>query len=142
MALVESGSILLQEKINKASTWTHRFKFRQCFMTEFYPCIQIWKSHRPSWADSVTTKIMRLIYEALHFRITNSYRCVHRRFQSSMASQLNKSTLPFDKTRLEALLNRRFFYAPAFEIYGGAKSCTSVLRSLHLNHSSRRCRSI
>ncbi|KZP07965.1 glycyl-tRNA synthetase [Athelia psychrophila] len=32
---------------------------------------------------------------------------------------VNKATHPFDKSRLEALLNRRFFYAPAFEIYGG-----------------------
>jgi glycyl-tRNA synthetase len=34
-------------------------------------------------------------------------------------STVNKAAHPFDKTRLEALLNRRFFYAPAFEIYGG-----------------------
>jgi glycyl-tRNA synthetase len=33
---------------------------------------------------------------------------------------VNKTAHPFDKTRFEALLNRRFFYAPAFEIYGGA----------------------
>ncbi|KAJ3722077.1 hypothetical protein DFJ43DRAFT_1093887 [Lentinula guzmanii] len=32
---------------------------------------------------------------------------------------VNKSAHPFDKGRLEALLSRRFFYAPAFEIYGG-----------------------
>ncbi|KAI9511962.1 glycyl-tRNA synthetase [Russula earlei] len=32
---------------------------------------------------------------------------------------VNKNVHPFDKTRFEALLNRRFFYAPAFEIYGG-----------------------
>ena len=32
----------------------------------------------------------------------------------------NKTAHPFDKARLDALLNRRFFYAPAFEIYGGA----------------------
>ncbi|KAI5119411.1 hypothetical protein M0805_004898 [Coniferiporia weirii] len=32
---------------------------------------------------------------------------------------VNKSAHAFDKTRLDALLNRRFFYAPAFEIYGG-----------------------
>ncbi|KAF8233836.1 glycyl-tRNA synthetase [Tricholoma matsutake] len=32
---------------------------------------------------------------------------------------VNKSAHPFDKTRFDALLNRRFFYAPAFEIYGG-----------------------
>jgi glycyl-tRNA synthetase len=30
-----------------------------------------------------------------------------------------KDAHPFEKTRLEQLLNRRFFYAPAFEIYGG-----------------------
>ncbi|KNZ76545.1 Putative glycyl-tRNA synthetase [Termitomyces sp. J132] len=35
------------------------------------------------------------------------------------ATVVNKTAHPFDKTRLEALLNRRFFYAPAFEIYGG-----------------------
>ncbi|KAH9006464.1 glycyl-tRNA synthetase [Lactarius hatsudake] len=32
---------------------------------------------------------------------------------------VNKAAHTFDKTRFEALLNRRFFYAPAFEIYGG-----------------------
>ncbi|PFH51580.1 hypothetical protein AMATHDRAFT_142167 [Amanita thiersii Skay4041] len=32
---------------------------------------------------------------------------------------VNKTAHLFDKTRFEALLNRRFFYAPAFEIYGG-----------------------
>lgn len=32
---------------------------------------------------------------------------------------VNKFAHPFDKTRFDALLNRRFFYAPAFEIYGG-----------------------
>lgn len=36
-----------------------------------------------------------------------------------MASTVNKSAHPFNKPNLEALLNRRFFYAPAFEIYGG-----------------------
>ncbi|KAF8347413.1 hypothetical protein F5887DRAFT_881888 [Amanita rubescens] len=36
-----------------------------------------------------------------------------------MAAAVNKDSHPFDKTRFEALLNRRFFYAPAFEIYGG-----------------------
>ncbi|KAF8552639.1 glycyl-tRNA synthetase [Imleria badia] len=35
------------------------------------------------------------------------------------AKPVNKTAHPFDKARLEALLNRRFFYAPAFEIYGG-----------------------
>ncbi|KIK10522.1 hypothetical protein PISMIDRAFT_20321, partial [Pisolithus microcarpus 441] len=34
-------------------------------------------------------------------------------------TSVNRTAHPFDKSRLEALLNRRFFYAPAFEIYGG-----------------------
>ncbi|KAJ7708372.1 hypothetical protein B0H17DRAFT_917136 [Mycena rosella] len=34
-------------------------------------------------------------------------------------STVNKTAHAFDKARLDALLNRRFFYAPAFEIYGG-----------------------
>ncbi|EDQ99825.1 uncharacterized protein LACBIDRAFT_295911 [Laccaria bicolor S238N-H82] len=36
-----------------------------------------------------------------------------------MSSTVNKTAHAFDKVRLDALLNRRFFYAPAFEIYGG-----------------------
>ncbi|KAI0087188.1 glycyl-tRNA synthetase [Irpex rosettiformis] len=32
---------------------------------------------------------------------------------------VNKTVHPFDRARLESLLSRRFFYAPAFEIYGG-----------------------
>ena len=60
-------------------------------------------------------KIMRGLRQ-LHIRPT-SYLFPHRRYTSSMA--VNKSAHPFDKGRLEALLNRRFFYAPAFEIYGG-----------------------
>ncbi|EIW75771.1 glycyl-tRNA synthetase [Coniophora puteana RWD-64-598 SS2] len=34
-------------------------------------------------------------------------------------SVVNRTAHPFDKTRFDAVLNRRFFYAPAFEIYGG-----------------------
>lgn len=33
---------------------------------------------------------------------------------------VNKTAHSFDRARLESLLSRRFFYAPAFEIYGGA----------------------
>ena len=33
--------------------------------------------------------------------------------------EVDKTAHPFDKANLEALLSRRFFYAPAFEIYGG-----------------------
>ena len=35
------------------------------------------------------------------------------------AAEVDKTAHPFDKANLEALLGRRFFYAPAFEIYGG-----------------------
>ncbi|KAF5364983.1 hypothetical protein D9758_008137 [Tetrapyrgos nigripes] len=45
--------------------------------------------------------------------------CRFPRRRSSDMATVNKTAHPFDKTRLEALLNRRFFYAPAFEIYGG-----------------------
>ncbi|KAF9507776.1 hypothetical protein BS47DRAFT_1373824 [Hydnum rufescens UP504] len=38
---------------------------------------------------------------------------------SHQATVLNKAAHPFNKANLDALLNRRFFYAPAFEIYGG-----------------------
>ncbi|KAF5381544.1 hypothetical protein D9615_005617 [Tricholomella constricta] len=52
-----------------------------------------------------------------HYRIS----LPPRRFSTTpmAASQVNKTAHAFDKSRLEALLNRRFFYAPAFEIYGG-----------------------
>ncbi|KAG8221672.1 hypothetical protein J3R82DRAFT_1957 [Butyriboletus roseoflavus] len=48
----------------------------------------------------------------------------HVRFNKTWArlqhtDMVNKTAHAFDKARLEALLNRRFFYAPAFEIYGG-----------------------
>jgi hypothetical protein len=43
---------------------------------------------------------------------------LQRRY-TDMASTVNKVAHPFDKTRFDATLNRRFFYAPAFEIYGG-----------------------
>lgn len=42
---------------------------------------------------------------------------------------VNKTAHPFDKARFEALLNRRFFYAPAFEIYGG-ESFVSIYTAL------------
>jgi glycyl-tRNA synthetase len=44
-----------------------------------------------------------------------------------MSTTVNKTAHPFDKTRLDALLNRRFFYAPAFEIYGGISMFTLIM---------------
>ena len=37
----------------------------------------------------------------------------------AMASVVNKTAHPFSKANLDDLLLKRFFYAPAFEIYGG-----------------------
>ena len=48
-----------------------------------------------------------------------SYLHPYRRWSSTMPTTVNKTAYLFDRSRLEALLNRRFFYAPAFEIYGG-----------------------
>jgi len=63
---------------------------------------------------------MRLGFGLRHLHIVlPSYPSLHRRHTSTMTSIVNKTVHPFDKGRLEALLNRRFFYAPAFEIYGG-----------------------
>lgn len=70
-----------------------------------------------------------------HIRPT-SYPLLHRRPLSDMATTdmattVNKTAHPFDKTRLDATLNRRFFYAPAFEIYGGMSDDCSLLLSSH-----------
>ena len=58
---------------------------------------------------------------------------IGRHINPENMSVVNKTAHPFDKVRLEALLNRRFFYAPAFEIYGGAIShqrvCNNVCQS-------------
>ncbi|KAJ7457184.1 hypothetical protein B0H11DRAFT_2063150 [Mycena galericulata] len=43
----------------------------------------------------------------------------HIESSTTTMSTVNKTAHVFDKARLDALLNRRFFYAPAFEIYGG-----------------------
>ena len=53
-------------------------------------------------------------------RIHARWRHTHLDKHLDMANlPVNKTAHPFDKARFEALLNRRFFYAPAFEIYGG-----------------------
>ena len=41
-------------------------------------------------------------------------------------SSVNKTAHPFSKENIQNLLAQRFFYAPAFEIYGG-ECFTSVL---------------
>lgn len=40
-------------------------------------------------------------------------------FSLRTMATINKTAHEFDKTNLDALLTRRFFFAPAFEIYGG-----------------------
>jgi len=63
---------------------------------------------------------------------------------SDIMSKVTRTAHPFDKTRLEALLNRRFFYAPAFEIYGGefpVSSCHHQDYPIH-HPIARRSRSL
>ena len=66
------------------------------------------------------SRLMRLGFGLRRLHLgTPLHLSLHRRYTSTMTSAVNKAVHPFDKARLEALLNRRFFYAPAFEIYGG-----------------------
>ena len=62
---------------------------------------------------------MRLVLRPSFIRAC--YPLIQPRYLSTPAIDMtvDKSAHPFDKTRFDALLNRRFFYAPAFEIYGG-----------------------
>ncbi|KAN0082800.1 hypothetical protein V8E55_008595 [Tylopilus felleus] len=56
----------------------------------------------------------------MRVRFGHVSRLIFTRFKhTDMSTPVNKTAHAFDKARLEALLNRRFFYAPAFEIYGG-----------------------
>lgn len=87
---------------------------------------------------------MRLAFSGLcaTLRITaRSYPLVHRRLSSNMSSTVNKTAHAFDKVRLDALLNRRFFYAPAFEIYGGGyfEGLSFQIQCLVQRFEDRRC---
>jgi hypothetical protein len=68
------------------------------------------------------------IYQAT--RISSTYARGYSKMTSASAAQPNTLTAPeptvvnrshheFDKTLFDSLLSRRFFFAPAFEIYGG-----------------------
>ena len=58
---------------------------------------------------------------------------------TDMAKPVNKTAHPFDKARLEALLNRRFFYAPAFEIYGGPRLASLSILLADTSQASQGC---
>jgi glycyl-tRNA synthetase len=45
---------------------------------------------------------------------------VRKKALEQREAQLTSKTVKFDRSGLEDLLKRRFFYAPSFEIYGGA----------------------
>lgn len=64
---------------------------------------------------------MRVRFGRVLLNLTSKVRFKH----TDMA--VNKTAHSFDKARLEALLNRRFFYAPAFEIYGGRSGSPSLV---------------
>src|ERR1700691_5065051 len=59
---------------------------------------------------------------------------------SEKMATVNKNAHPFDKVRLEALLNRRFFYAPAFEIYGGTHILPFSSKDCLIKALQHRCR--
>lgn len=46
------------------------------------------------------------------------------------STTVRKDAHPFERAALESLLIRRFFYAPAFEIYGGQSKSSPVQSSL------------
>lgn len=46
------------------------------------------------------------------------------------STSVQKDAHPFERASLESLLIRRFFFAPAFEIYGGQFPPTSLSLSL------------
>jgi len=43
-----------------------------------------------------------------------------RKMAATATPEVNKSAHAFERSALEGLLIKRFFFAPAFEIYGGA----------------------
>lgn len=44
---------------------------------------------------------------------------------NTLAAPINKTAHAFDKTLLDSTLSRRFFFTPAFEIYGGVSLCVT-----------------
>ena len=67
-----------------------------------------------------------MLFAALRARPARIVPFLSRRFKHTrltaeeMANPIvHKEAHPFDKSRLDQVLLRRFFYAPAFEIYGG-----------------------
>ena len=47
---------------------------------------------------------------------------------NNTVTEVDKTAHPFGRANIEALLSRRFFYAPAFEIYGGANAFVTLYR--------------
>lgn len=43
----------------------------------------------------------------------------HQFIRMTSTQSINKHAHPFDRSQIEGLLIKRFFYAPAFEHYGG-----------------------
>lgn len=67
-----------------------------------------------------TVRQLRTAARRISVRPRSSPAALLCRFYRDMANlPVNKTAHPFSKGQFEALLNRRFFYAPAFEIYGG-----------------------
>lgn len=54
-----------------------------------------------------------------------------------MTALVNKTAHPFERAALDGLLIKRFFYCPAFEIYGGQSPAPPVLAALTRPQVSR-----
>lgn len=52
-------------------------------------------------------------------QLRNQLKSVNFKEQLRIGKMINRTAHPFDKSKLETVLLRRFFFAPSFEIYGG-----------------------
>lgn len=94
------------------------------------------KSRKVKYNSSLTTQVIIRLMQRAPIRTLSyiprlaSFRPIHTTISrmsasasvtnpSTLAEPLNKTAHAFDKGQLDAMLSRRFFYAPAFEIYGG-----------------------
>jgi hypothetical protein len=56
---------------------------------------------------------------ALASQVLRRKSCYTQQTRTQIDMTVNKTAHPFNKQQLESVLTQRFFYAPAFEIYGG-----------------------
>lgn len=77
---------------------------------------------------------MRIAAYAIQLLIRKPCYTQQSRTYTNMAAAINKTAHPFNKQQLESVLTQRFFYAPAFEIYGGAYYRRCIIHALIYIH--------